>query len=289
LDATSSALSGSLPKLAWLCDDQNCPLPADVVEAAAEGGSLEMLQWLKQRGCAFRKRTTFSAARRAHNIPVLRFLLHEGCDWHDDVCNEAAAVGDLEQLKWLDQHGAILQNSTPQDAARSGVVSIFEWLQQQHLELSCHVMSKAAQYGHLSLCKWLYNAGCPWDSSACRGAVDGGHLEVLRFLHDSGCLWNEEYILYSAVVATRNKANMLQYLWEQGVQADTAELTDLLGYAGSNDELEKAKWLRENGAQWPDVLQDPDGVPWSDHMPVVAWARAEGCTAPAGGVHFADN
>ena len=118
----SAALSGSLPKLVWLCDEQHCPLPADIVEAAAEGGSVEMLQWLKQKGFKVSTRTTTSAARRLHNIPVLQFLLNEGCEWHDRICNAAAEAGDLEQLKWLHQHGATLHREALEYAVRSGVV-----------------------------------------------------------------------------------------------------------------------------------------------------------------------
>jgi hypothetical protein len=302
----SAALSGSVPKLAWLCDEQRCLLPDDIMDAAAESGNVEMLQWLKQRGHVFSERTTLSAARKPHNISVLQFLMEQGCDWHDSICGAAAGAGDLEQLKWLHQHGATLHSFTTLDAAGSpygGVVSIFEWLQQQQqqqeeqqqqqqeeqqqrFELTCHVMSKAAEYGHLSLCQWLHNAGCPWDSSACRNAVDGGYLEVLRFLHDNGCPWDGGLILYNAVIATHNNASMLQYLWEQGLQLNAAKLTEYLNYAGTNNKLESAKWLREKGAQWSDVLQDPDGDIWYDNM--VAWARAEGCTAPVGVVDTAD-
>jgi hypothetical protein len=37
------------------------------------------------------------------------------------------------------------------------------------------------------------------------------------------------------------------------------------------------QWLRQEGADWPDVLQY-DSVLWPDH--VIAWCRAEGCDSP---------
>jgi hypothetical protein len=221
--------SGSLPKLAWLCEKQHCPLPDNIVEAAAEGGSVEMLQWLKQRGYAFSKHTTYTAARRSKNIPVLQFLLEEGCEWDCHVCSAAAAVCDLEQLKWLHQHGATLHRDMLKYAARSGVVSIVDWLQQQQgIDMSCEAMRVAAQHGHLHLCRWLHSAGCPWDNEACTAAVEIGCTDVLRFLHVNGCPWDDENILGAAVFDPHDNANILQYLREQGVQADVAELTELL-------------------------------------------------------------
>jgi hypothetical protein len=257
-----AALSGSVLKLAWLCNEQRCALPATIMDAA-------------------------------HNIPMLQFLMDEGCDWHDRICGAAAGAGDLEQLKWLHQHGATLHRLTALDAARSGDVSIFEWLQQQQQQqqqcfhLSCNVMKEAAHYGHLPLCKWLRSAGCPWDDSACGVAVHGGFLDVLRFLHENGCPWDERLILYNAVTATYSDTNVLQYLWEQGLQLNAAKLTEYLSYAGSNNKRESAKWLREKSAQWPDVLQDPDGIIWEDNR-MVEWARAEGCTAPVGVMYTGD-
>jgi hypothetical protein len=37
------------------------------------------------------------------------------------------------------------------------------------------------------------------------------------------------------------------------------------------------QWLRQEGANWPDVLQY-DGQQWPDHM--IAWCRSEGCDSP---------
>jgi hypothetical protein len=274
----NAALSGSLPKLAWLCDVQRCALPDDIDEEAAEGGSVEMLQWLKQKGYALDEYTTISAARRPHNISVLQFLMDEGCDWHDLTASAAVEAGDLEQLKWLHLHGAFLSGIGVRHTPRSGGVSIFEWLQQQGLQFDGDFVAQAAWYGNVHLCKWLHSVGCPWIDSACHNAVEFGHIEVLRFLHESGCPWDAESMLYKAVVAKHNNVVMLQYIWDQGVQADAAKLTELLNDAGSRDLLESAKWMRHKGAQWPEKLGRSFSTSWCDTA--VAWARAEGCTAP---------
>jgi type II secretory pathway component PulJ len=85
-------------------------------------------------------------------------------------------------------------------------------------------------------------------------------------------------VLYEAVDAAHNNAETLQYLWERGVQVETAELTELLHYAGINDQLASAKWLRQQGAQWPQVLCDDYGNVWTEFM--ADWAESEGYVAP---------
>jgi hypothetical protein len=206
LIARIAALSGDAAKLAWLCHEQHCPLPDGIVAAAAEGGSVEMLQWLKQKGFAFSKHAFFWAAGRPHNIPVLQFLLNEGCEWGELTCHAAAGSGDVD---------------------------------------------------------------------------------MLRFLRDSGCPWLAAKILSAAVEARANNAAMLQYLWDQGVQADAAQLTELLDFAGVSGMLESAQWLRQQGALWPEVLQaSPNGI-W--HNAMIAWARAEGCTAPCRWIVHSDD
>jgi hypothetical protein len=64
---------------------------------------------------------------------------------------------------------------------------------------------------------------------------------------------------------------VLQLLLEQGVLVNVARLTSALNYAGSQNKP------KEEGAQWPAVLCC-SGVRWSGES--LAWARAEGCTAP---------
>jgi hypothetical protein len=54
---------------------------------------------------------------------------------------------------------------------------------------------------------------------------------------------------------------------------DTAEVVQLLGMKV----VEVLQWLRQQGAQWPPVLQR-NGRLWIDAA--VVWARAEGCTSP---------
>jgi hypothetical protein len=279
----SAARSTSLAKLQWLCDEHRCSLPGDITSFAA--GSIEMLQWLKQRGCVFDARTGRGAARRPRNLPVLRYLKAEGCPFPKDICAVAALAGDLEQLQWLRQQGCALGSATATAAIdSSNAVCVLEWLQQQGVRFNYETMRSAAQAGATQLCQWLHdNAGCEWEAGACERAASFGHRETLRYLRQHGSPWNAEDVCLGAVsfpdTYEPSTPQLLQYLLDEGAQIGAELLTRTLSCAGSESGLAAVQWLRQHGAEWPAVLQDCCyGDPWLDDC--VAWARAEGCTSP---------
>lgn len=53
--ACSAATGRHMEVLKWLCDDQGCDLSELVFESAAEGGSLEILEYLKAQDCPWDK------------------------------------------------------------------------------------------------------------------------------------------------------------------------------------------------------------------------------------------
>jgi hypothetical protein len=56
----------------------------------------------------------------------------------------------------------------------------------------------------------------------------------------------------------------------------------MLNAAGAYSRLEAAQWLRQQGAEWPTVLQyhdHPVVITW--HGRTLDWARSEGCTSEA--------
>jgi hypothetical protein len=271
---TGALRSKDLPKVIWLCEDVGCTLPPSCTGAAAEAGSVELLQWLKQQGCEFDEHASYKASRTPHNIPVLQFLSAEGCPWHKDVCCNSAEAGDLEQLQWLHQHGAALSNETAGSAACNGGIHLMEWLvQQPGVQLEPELMQYAAAYGHLELCKWLHAAGCPCEEVACEMAAKNSKLSTLRYLHESVCPAGADTWRSALLYAPDSNTEVLQYLTEHVVLTEADDLCDALDAAGEAGALIVALHLLQQGAEWPVHLEG-----WSDEL--IAWARAEGCTAP---------
>jgi hypothetical protein len=300
-----AAESNDVSKLIWLRDAQEVVFPKLSIELAVAAGSIDALRWLKQQE-AFRDEplpqydsswlqarpqltwrrsplTTFSlgdkmsytAASKAGNLPMLRYLHEEGCPWHHDTCGVAAASGDLEQLKWLHANGAELNEGTADIAVTGGAIPVFEWLQQQGVEFNELTMLAAAAEGRTELCAWLRQNGCPWHAYACYAAAERSHFETLRWLHEHGCDWDVQRA--GAAAVTCGRSAMLGFLQELGLLCSADLLTHLLCVAGTNNNLAAAKWLRQRGAEWPEQLKAPDSdLSWTSEL--VRWARAEGCT-----------
>jgi hypothetical protein len=254
-------------------------LPDDITAVAASTGSIEMLRMLRET-CVFDRHTSRSAAQRPNNAAMLQYLLDEGCPWFIDSCSTVAETGDLKQLQWVHQHASPLTARISQHAARSGSVQVFEFLQQQGAVFDADTLVCAAADSHLQLCKWLRaTAGCEWSCEALSYAAECDSLETVRWLLDSGCECDPDELYMYAAVHESDTRNVLRYLLEAGVHAEPARLTATLKQAGLNDMLDAAKLLRQHGAAWPDnLLCEDEGISWSGES--LAWARAEGCTAP---------
>ena len=132
--------------------------------AAAEGGHLVTLQWLRSQGRAWNEGTCNAAAWNGH-LEVLQWARIQGCPWSADTSLIAAGRGHLEVLQFL------LDNECP----RHVIICDF-----------------AARSGHLSVLKYLRQMGCRWNANTTLWAARGGHLEVLQWLRFEGCPWIKE-------------------------------------------------------------------------------------------------
>jgi hypothetical protein len=77
--------------------------------------------------------------------------------------------------------------------------------------------------------------------------------------------------------AEGGSVDAMEYLQQQGIVFTANMLTHMLNAAGKYNKLPAARWLRQQGAEWPRRLYWY-GV-WSEDA--LEWARAEGCTSRA--------
>ena len=160
-------------------------------------------------------------------MKIVRFLHENGCPWDfDTICERAAKSGSLELLQYLKQQGCVF---------------------------TADAMHVAAQRGDLHICQYLRSEQCPWDASACTDAARGGHVDTLRWLHEQGCPWHVQTVRLSA--AKSGEIPVIMYMVGVEPAASAAQLTEMLNAAGSRDYLAAAKWLRQQGAEWPAVLK----------------------------------
>lgn len=149
-------VSTILPSIVW-----QPPLPKRASESflcwkAARGGHVEVLKWLRERGCAWDASTCSAAARGGH-LDALKWLRRRRCPFPSGSCTNSVcrktegAEGHAEMLMRLWGGGC------PWD------------------DESCRL---AAEGGHLDLLKWLRANGCPWGAGACSAAAQGGSRRV---------------------------------------------------------------------------------------------------------------
>ena len=126
----------------WL---QNAPGPgkgpnltSEVLGSAAEGGHLDVIRWLRSKGCP----------------------------WNELTSNKAAAAGALESLEFLRRHGCPFGQASF-SAASTGQIKVLEWLRRQGLlRVEPMTCAAAATGGELECLEYLKSASFPFDRNA---------------------------------------------------------------------------------------------------------------------------
>jgi hypothetical protein len=112
----------SVRKLQWVVVSGGLPLSGGLLLRAAQDGQLELLSWLRARGCALELCTGYcndpcaSAAAGGH-LAVLQWARADGCPWDAWTCAEAASRG---HARW--------DEKTCAGAARAGHLAMLQWL-----------------------------------------------------------------------------------------------------------------------------------------------------------------
>jgi hypothetical protein len=222
----------------------------------------------------------YGAATKGHlaacQYLVCQYLVAEQCPSDAMACSEAASQGHWETVRFLHESGCPWDAaSICTSAALNGSVELMQCLKQQGCAFNEDVMTNAARTGTLQLCQYLRAEQCPWDARACRMAAYSGSVDTLRWLHEQGCPWDIHGVRMAA--AGQGHLPILKYVMSVEPAASAPQLTEMLSAAATFQRLAAAKWLRQQGAEWPAVLRHLNAA-W--RLGALQWARAEGCTAP---------
>lgn len=156
------------------------------IDYAADGGHLEILIWLWEKGSTECSTDAMDAAAINGHLDVLKWLhSHTTTGCTHQAMDGAATIGNFEVLKWL--HFNRLEGCTTEAmdfAAGNGFLEIVQWLHENRTE-GCTVtaMDTAGEEGHLDVIQWLHanrSEGCSPD--AIVEASRRGNLEVVRWL-----------------------------------------------------------------------------------------------------------
>ncbi|KXZ48866.1 hypothetical protein GPECTOR_25g451 [Gonium pectorale] len=141
--------------------------------AAARGGHLHVLVWLGETlgaGAVPRSTFLFAVATTSGSVELLAWLRQRGCPWDHAAYKGAAESGCVMALEWLAEHGCPMPgNGAPYVAAcLNGDLASARCLRR----LGCpwgpsgEVFYRVATWGPLPMVRWLLEAGCPFDYEA---------------------------------------------------------------------------------------------------------------------------
>ena len=185
-----AAFQGSVEILRWLMEEKGWKLTLETGEWAGMGGSIEVLEYVRERGCKFDEYTCQGAAMGGH-LEALKFLrgLDPPCPWNEWTCTDAAMEGQLQVLKWLRSQDPPCpwDDGTCILAAQEGHLEVLKWARSQNppCRLPESTCSYAAKGGQLEVLKWLRaeEPPCPWSRSDCRkAAVRSDHQHIVDWI-----------------------------------------------------------------------------------------------------------
>jgi hypothetical protein len=187
-----SAANGDVARLQWLVHDQRIPVPTfcvdDICATAALNKQLGVLLWARDHSLHFTA-WTFARAAEGGSLDVVRWLRREAkCDWDKWTPALAAKAGNHEVLEWCWRNSCEIDEETCSGAAATGRLEILEWL--KHVGCcfwTCKTCAVAAETGHLPVLVWLKANGCQWDSFTCEAALLCGHLDIFSWALANGC------------------------------------------------------------------------------------------------------
>ncbi len=174
--ALNSAIIAGHQKMVKYLVDNGVNIPSDALYLAAEGGNIEMLEYLMTK----------------YDLEI---------DPEQGLVEAASESGNLELVKYLvnlgvDPHTA--SNLAITSAAKYGNLDILKYLVSLGLNPSAHggaALINASKEGHLDVVKYLYEQGVKDNkNSALQNAARNGRLNVVRYMLYNGA--NPKWINY---------------------------------------------------------------------------------------------
>ncbi|KXZ48297.1 hypothetical protein GPECTOR_29g72 [Gonium pectorale] len=175
---------------------------AELVEAAAAGGQLAMLQALHAAGLPLHRHVQAAAgpAARGGHVHVQTWLLEAlgpaAVVRSGGLVTAAVESGSMELLAWLRHHGCHCDCGAYTSAAEAGWEAALEWLAEQGCPMpaSGQPYVAACRNGDLATATCLRRLGVPWGpvgsvlgAGAAERPIDPIPLPLLRWLLKEGC------------------------------------------------------------------------------------------------------
>jgi len=173
---SAAAKSGHLDILVWL-RARGCGWSVLTCEVAALAGHLHVLKWAIEQGCPHSPFSLVRCACERGQLSILQWL-YDRNDQADDlghVCVQAARLAHLPMLRWACQKGATLGTDVVAKAVFNGDLEMLDWIWETGRcpRLTWQVSTMALSGGRIDMLEWLQSRDCPWDIVTVGGIASG--------------------------------------------------------------------------------------------------------------------
>ncbi|AVK77329.1 hypothetical protein pmac_cds_641 [Pandoravirus macleodensis] len=267
----AAARGGHIEVLEWFAGKAHTFDKAIYTAAAADGGRLAALKWLRAAGCPWDDRVCLYSATRGH-LDVLEWAIEYGCPWHAEAAATAAARGHLNIAEWCLAHGCAVANEIDSRwpdlyddqenddgddieytetlcvAARLGRIDVLVWLRDHSCTGSGPwVFADAAESGCVAVLDWVHAHCRPWDAEAYSYVAGCGHLDALKHMRASGCPWDERVYIEAA---SWGHPNVLVWARANGCPWSADAMHQVAACARISPDPLVLRWIVEQGCPW---------------------------------------
>lgn len=248
----------SVSLLTWAAQN-GCALEGRLRAITASLGDVEAMVCLESMGCEFDETTT-AAAALGGNLDTLRWLREKPnpCAWDETTTDNAAGGGHVELLSWAYDRGCPVSDDTCELAVGSGQLNMLRWLLTHEDEDLCGCPSNdclftvAMQHGHAHVMDWLLReVGVTPDEGHAQYAVEIGRVEMVEWFVTRG-IFSVSYFSDPEVledVVERGHVPILRWIVRESARRRRAVILhpELRAIARRSERHYMLRWLEQNG------------------------------------------
>ncbi|POM81230.1 Hypothetical protein PHPALM_829 [Phytophthora palmivora] len=259
----------------WLVNQfSGCVVPPQAVEAAAQRGKRDILQFLltiheehkkvsmpgapicmdKAHQVKFWESNALLAAAEGGHGELVVWMYTDVFNGfymqsNQEVMDELARHGDMDAVRRLVSEG--WQPPRIDFAAEGGNLAMVQWLLDEHRVVGKQwALKNAAAKGHLEVAKLLVNENMVHlDGEAFCDAAANGHLSVVQWLKENNLGWSMAYKAMD-LAATNGHLEIVQYLHNDCSVSCTHRT---MRGAASNGHLHVVEWLHVHFSNHPSI------------------------------------
>ena len=221
-----------------------------LLDAASENDFAE-LKLMYYAGYKFKKDVDEGCicyAVENNDLENVKWLIEHGCPCDEEAAISAADKGHLHIIEYLYETNQPIDSITPSTAAAGGFLDIIKFCIENNIEWSDDVIVNAARFNQFEVCKWIYEEGyddhtCEWTTEVTALFADHGNLEALKYAHSNDIDWTEQVCTNAA---SGGHLDCLKFAHQNGCPWDENTPSE----AAFEGHLECLKYAHENGCHW---------------------------------------